>query len=181
MWTRLLVAVIVVLFLSAGAYVMKRDPVPAVEGVPRDMEAQALKVARNVVMYEKRSDTDKTFVIRARTVTQQSENLFFMDAFRMDRSDGMKIEGGHANYDTDTNRIDVAGPMIVSTPDGWRAELTDVSWDRKNKHAETRKPVTVQGVKGILTADRAEFFNDFKRMELSGHVHAKVAQKLLAD
>ena len=100
MWTRLLVVVIVVLFLFAGIYVLKKEPSPAVKGETRDPETQALKVAKNVVMYEKRSDTDKTFVIRARVVTQQSEKVFFMEAFSMDRSDGMKVEGARARYDT---------------------------------------------------------------------------------
>jgi hypothetical protein len=181
MWTRLLVVVIAVLFIFGGTYVLKKDPPASGKQDPRTMGTQVLKKATNVVMYEKRTDTDKTFVIRARTVTQQEESVFFMDAFRMDRSDGMRVEGSRARYDTSLNRIDVAGTMSVDTKDGWRAELTDVVWDRKEKHAATDKPVTLKGDRGTLRADRAEFFNDFKRMELTGNVHAQVAQKLLAD
>lgn len=181
MWTKLLVVVIAVLLIFAGAYVLKKDPPSAGRPDPRAMETQVLKKAKNVVMYEKRTDTDKTFVIRARTVTQQEESIFLMDAFRMDRSDGMKVQGGRARYDTGINRIDVDGPMTVDTRDGWKAELTDVIWDRKDKHASTGKPVTLKGENGTLRADRAEFFDDFNKIELTGNVHAQVTQKLLAD
>jgi hypothetical protein len=160
---------------------MKKDSPAAGKQDSGGVENQVLKKAKNVVMYEKRTDTNKTFVIHADIVTQQAEDIFFMEAFRMDRSDGMKIEGGLARYDTGANRIDVTGPMTVSTPDGWRAELTDARWDREEKHAATDRPVTVKGDRGTLRADRAEFFNDFKKIELSGNVHAQVAQKLLAD
>jgi hypothetical protein len=176
-----MVVVITVLILFAGAYFMKKEPPADGKDDPRARESQVLKLAKNIVMYEKRFDTDKTFVIRARTVTQQTQSIFFMDNFRMDRSDGMKVEGGHARYDMEGNRLAVVGPMTVSTPDGWRADLSDVDWDRKDRHAKTDKPVKVTGAKGTLRGDRAEFFNDFSRMELSGNVHAQVNQKLLAD
>jgi hypothetical protein len=181
MWTKLLVVVMAVLFLFAGAYFLKKEPPASGHVGARDAEQQVLKRATNVVMYERRTDTDKTFVIRARTVTQQSEQVFFMESFRMDRSDGMTVEGRQARYDTNANRIDVPGPMVVSTTDGWKAELTDVAWDREQKYAATNRPVTLTGDRGTLRADRAEFFNDFSRIELSGRVHAQVAQKLLAD
>jgi hypothetical protein len=181
MWAKLLVVVIAVLLLFAGAYFMKKEPPAPGKAEPQGIEGHVIKKARNVVMYEKRTDTDKTFVIHASTVVQQSESLFYMDFFRMDRSDGMKVEGDHASYDTSVNRMDIAGPVTVITKDGWKAELTDVAWDRKEKHASTNKPVTVKGDKGTLRADRAEFFNDFSKIELTGNVHAQVAQKLLAD
>ncbi len=181
MWARFLVIVIAVLAISAGAWFMQKEPPAAGRQNQGSVEGHMIRMARNVVMYEKRADTDKTFVISAESVTQRTESVFFMEAFRMDRSDGMKIEGDRARYDTGANRVDVDGPMTVSTADGWRAELADVSWDRKKKHAATNRPVVVRGGKGTLRSDRAEFFNDFTIIELSGNVHAQVAQNLFAD
>ncbi|HNY65062.1 MAG TPA: hypothetical protein PKM41_06455 [Deltaproteobacteria bacterium] len=179
MWTRLLIVLIIVLAIFAGAYYVQKEPSEA--GRQATTGPRVLKEAKNVVMYERKTDSGKSLVIRARTVTQLSESEFLMDEFLVDRSDGTKIEGRRARYDTDKNVIEVTGPMTVDTADGWKARVTDLVWDRKEEHAVTSKPVLVEGADGTIRADRAEFFDDFDRIHLSGNVHARVAQNIIAD
>jgi hypothetical protein len=181
MWGRLLLGIIIVLAVIAGMYLVNRDvPGDTKQPAPAAKD-QVQKEAKNVVMYERLTDSKKTFVIRARTVTQHEGDMYYMESFRMDRSDGMKVEGDHAKYDMKASEMVVTGPMTVITADGWKAELTDVAWNRKSSHALTDKPVRVEGPQGKIRADRAEFFDDFTRLELSGNVHAQVDQKLISD
>lgn len=179
MWAKLLAAIFIISFIYAGFYLMKKDAVtPKVKEPVQDVveTAHVQREAKNVVMYEKRLDSDKNFIIHAQDIVQKSSSDFTMNEFNMDRTDGLKISGDRAEYDMSNSKLNIIGPMTVNTPDGWKANLTDVVWDRQTKHAITDKPVMVQGDQGTIHGNQAEFFDDFSRIQLSGGVHAKIAQ-----
>ncbi|HQI01061.1 MAG TPA: hypothetical protein PLF54_09810 [Deltaproteobacteria bacterium] len=180
MWAKVFFSLFLVLFILAGVFFMRNEEDPTsvkqIQG-----KASPVREAKNIVMYEKRQDSDWVFVVRAKLLLQETNELFTMLNFRMDRSDGMKIEGGKAKYNSETSLLKVVGPMTIDTTDGWRVVLTDLVWDRSRKYAVTDKPVAVQGRKGSLRGDRAEFFDDFNRIIISGDVHAKVDQSVFND
>ncbi len=178
MSARLLGMLFIISLITAGIYFLNRDDAPLGKQsqLQEDQPLQVLRTAKNIVMHEKRLGSDKDFVIRAKIITQESNSTFIMKEFTVDRTDGLEISGGRAQYDTDASRLNIIGPVTIITPDGWKADLTDVVWDRKADHAVTRKPVTVQGEKGTIRANQAEFFDDFSRIQLAGNVHAKISQ-----
>ncbi len=180
MWAKILSVLFIVVFVFMGLSYMKKEA-PEAQKPGEDAQAPIMREASNIIMYEKRLDSDKTFVIRAQSVNQETNELFTMSAFSVVRSDGMKITGNLARYDTGASVLRVLGPMTIITSDGWRASLTDLVWDRRNKHAMTTKPVKMEGEKGTITAASAEFFDDFNRMQLMGDVHAQVSRSIYPD
>lgn len=180
MWAKVLFSFFLVLFILAGVFFMRdeedRTDVRQVQG-----KASPVREAKNIVMYEKRQDSDWVFVVRAKHLVQETNDLFTILNFRMDRSDGMKIAGGKAKYNSETSLLEVVGPMTIDTTDGWRVALTDLVWDRSREYAVTDNPVSVQGRKGSLRGNRAEFFDDFNRIIISGDVHAEVDQSAFND
>jgi hypothetical protein len=181
MWAKIIFAFFLVLFIFAGIFFMRNDDETSVKQSLTQGKVSPIKEAKNIVMYEKRLDSDWIFVIHAQLLLQETNETFTMLNFRMDRSDGMKIEGGKAKYNSEASLLKVMGPMTVNTADGWRAVLTDLIWDRPKKYAVTDKPVTVQGGKGTLRGNRAEFFDDFNHIIISGDVHAQVYQGAFND
>lgn len=180
MWAKGIFSFFLVLFILAGVFFMRDDEDQNGSRLAQG-KTSPLREAKNVVMYEKKLDSDWVFVIRASLLLQETNETFTILNFRMDRSDGMKIQGGHAKYNSETSLLRVMGPMTVSTSDGWRAVLTDLVWDRSRKYAVTEKPVTLEGSKGSLRGDRAEFFDDFNRIIISGDVHARVEKSTVDD
>ena len=180
MWAKILSIVFIVIFIFMGVSYMEKEA-PEVKNRGKDAPATIMKEASNVIMYEKRLDSEKTFVIRAQSVNQETNEQFSMNNFSVNRSDGMLITGNLAKYDTGSSVLSILGPITMTTSDGWRASLTDLVWDRRSKHAKTDKPVKVEGEKGTITAARAEFFDDFNRVQLSGDVHAKVSRSIYPD
>ncbi len=183
MSAKLLGILFVISLVTAGIYFLNRDDTsPGTQsGQEEDEELQVLRTAENVVMHEKRPGSDKDLVIRADAVTQTSDSSLVMNGFTIDRTDGMKVTGGRAEYDTSASRLNIIGPVTILTSDGWEASLTDVVWDRKADHAVTRKPVTVRGDQGTIRGDQAEFFDDFSRIQLAGNVRAKITQNIFID
>jgi hypothetical protein len=120
-----------------------------------EAKAPIMREASNITMYEKRLDSDRNFIIRAQAVNQETNNLFTMKDFSVDRSDGMKITGSTAKYDTGSSVLKISGPITILTSDGWKATLTDLVWDRRSRHAVTDMPVLLEGEKGRITAARA--------------------------
>lgn len=180
MWAKAVFSFFLVLFIVAGVLFMRNDEDQAGSRQIRG-KATPIREAKNIVMYEKKLDSDWDFVIRAKLLLQETNEIFTLADFRMDRSDGMKIEGSRVKYNSETSILTVIGPMTVNTADGWRAVLTDLVWDRSRKYAVTDNPVNVEGGKGTLRGDRAEFFDDFNHIIISGDVHAKVDQRAFKD
>ncbi|MRR14557.1 hypothetical protein EG833_03840 [archaeon] len=179
MWAKILSVVFIVAFIFIGLSYKKTLPESQKPG--DNAQTPIMREASNVIMYEKRLDSNKMFVIHAQSVKQETNELFAMNAFSVNRSDGMKITGNLARYDTGASVLRILGPITIITSDGWQASLTDLVWDRSNKHAFTDKPVKVDGEKGTITADRAEFFDDFNRVQLTGDVHAQVSRSIYPD
>lgn len=179
MSAKLLGLLFIISLVTAGIYFLSRDDVPSGNQAQNQEEEslQVLRAAKNIVMHEKRPGSDKDFVISAETITQESDAIFIMNKFHISRTDGLKITGGLAHYDTNASRLNIIGPVTIITADGWEASLKDVVWDRKADHAVTRNPVTVQGDRGtMIRGNEAEFFDDFSRIQLAGKVHAKIDQ-----
>jgi hypothetical protein len=178
---KLLGLLIIISLITAGSYFLSRDDAPSGKQAQQqeDESREVLRAAKNIVMHEKKLGSDKDFVIRAETITQETDSSITMNNFTIDRTDGLKISGGLAQYDTNASLLNIIGPVTIITADGWEASLTDVVWDRKADHAVTRKPVTVQGEQGtMIRGNQAEFFDDFSRIQLAGKVHAKINQNI---
>lgn len=181
MWTKIIFALFLVLFIFAGIFFVRDEDETSSKQPQTQERVSPVREAKNIVMYEKRLDSDWVFVIRAQLLLQETNETFTLMNFRMDRTDGLKIVGRKAQYNSEASLLKVTGPMTVITADGWRADLTDLIWDRSKQYAVTDNPVKLQGGKGTLRGNRAEFFDDFNQIVVSGDVHARVYQNAVND
>lgn len=172
MWFRW-VAAIVLLFLI-GILLMRRD-----NEVQRIEPDQIVRSARNIIMHEKRNDSDVLTTFRAQRVIEQKDHIVTLADFEISQSDGLRIAGVEADYDMERSVLQVKGPVTVDTNDGRRAFLDGLVWDRQSQKATTDNPVKVVGAEGIIEAERAEFHEGFSLISFYGGVHAKISQDIL--
>jgi len=91
----------------------------------------------------------------------------------------VSLVGADAFYDRTRSVLEVKGPVNIVTQNGSHASLTGLIWNREKNMARTESPVRLDGDDGVVTADRAEFFDEFRNIAFIGRVHAKVMQNIL--
>lgn len=135
--------------------------------------------ATSVVMIERRKDGSRTMEVSARSVEETGNQLTHLKDYRLRLSNGASLDGKDAFYDSRNSMVKMVGPIGIMTKDGDRATLKDLTWDRNQHSARTENPVRLEGENGIITADRAEFEDDFATVAFIGNVHAKIHQNIL--
>ena len=181
MWVKLLSAFVLLgLVLGIGFIVQDNDRERTDAAGPGTGSAeQPARTAGGIVMYETKPDSGSSLVIHVASATEGRDRVVVLEEFRLEQSNGLKLTGDRARYDSDRALLDIIGPVRVNTADGWQADLNGLTWDRKTKKASTDRPLVVKGAQGTITADRGEFFDDFNRILLAGDVHANLSPHLL--
>jgi hypothetical protein len=181
MWVKLLSALVLLALILGIGFIAKNGDREQTDVAGQDTGAaqQPSRAAGGVVMYEKKPDSGASLVIRAASAIESKDNVVVLEEFRLEQSNGLKLTGDRARYDTGRSLLDIIGPVRVNTADGWQADLDGLTWDRTTKKASTDRPLVVEGAQGTITADRGEFFDDFNHILLAGDVHANLSPGLL--
>lgn len=172
MWFKGLAAIVIISLL--GIIVLERD-----DTVQQVQTAPILRSAQQIIMHEKKTDSDISTIIQAERVVEQLDNIVALDHFELSQSDGLHIAGKQAHYDTDKSILTVRGPLTINTLDGRKALLDGLVWNRETQLAFTGNPVVVEGIEGTIKADKAEFSNGFTQIRFLGGVHAQITHSIL--
>ncbi|MGD0819524.1 MAG: LPS export ABC transporter periplasmic protein LptC [Desulfomonilia bacterium] len=140
---------------------------------------QPRRQAMNVVMYERNRQNNKTMEVSAREVDETGDQDVRLKDFVLTQTGGLKLSGVDAFYDRAKSILEVKGPVNIETQNGSRARLNNLTWDRVKNFAHTDNPIVIEGESGVITADRAEFSDQFTNIACIGRVHAKVMQNIL--
>jgi hypothetical protein len=172
MWFKWLTAIVIISLI--GIIVLERED--AVQQIQTD---PILRSAQQIIMHEKKTDSDISTIIQAQRVVEQLDNVVQLDHFELSQSDGLHMTGRQAHYDTDKSILTVRGPLTINTLDGRKALLDGLVWNRDSQIAFTKNPVVVQGREGTIKANKAEFRNGFTQIRFLGGVHAQITQNIL--
>jgi hypothetical protein len=175
MWNKLIVLTGVIVVLAFIISVSRDNQmVPSLNKGP-----QPRRQAMNVVMYERNRQNNKTMEVSAREVDETGDQDVRLKDFVLTRPGGLKMSGVDAFYDRTKSILEVKGPVTIETQNGSRARLNNLTWDRVKDFAHTDNPIIIEGESGVITADRAEFSDQFTTIACIGRVHAKVMQNIL--
>jgi hypothetical protein len=175
MWNKLILFGCAIIVLAFIVYISKEYE----QGSSLGKRSQFSRQAFNVVMFEHNRQNNKTMEVSAREVDETGGQVVHLKDFLLIQTGGVHIRGIDASYDRSSSLLEVKGPVSIETQDGSQAKLNDLSWDRNKNIAHTDNPVRIEGSKGIITADRAEFSDQFTTIACIGRVHAKVIQNIL--
>ncbi|MBN2299334.1 MAG: LPS export ABC transporter periplasmic protein LptC [Deltaproteobacteria bacterium] len=172
MWFKWLGALVIIILIGI-IVIEKEDTVQQIQTMP------ILRSAQQIIMHEKKIDSDITTLIEASSITEQPDNMIHLDTFDLTQSDGLRIAGIEAVYNMNDSILTITGPVTIEMNNGRRANLEGLVWDRKSQKAFTPNPVVVTGIEGTIRANKAEFQNDFSLIHFSGGVHAQISQDIL--
>ena len=172
MWFKWLTAIVIISIISI-IVIEREDTVQQIQTEP------VLRSAQQVIMHELKTDSDISTIIQAQRVVEHPDNIVALDEFEISQSDGLHMAGSRARYNTQSSILTVTGPVSIDTHDGTRARLDGLVWNRTTKVASTQNPVVVEGIKGVIEANKAEFYNDFTLIRFYGGVHAQISQNIL--
>jgi len=175
MWNKIILLTCVVIILVFVVSLLQRSE----QGQSLIKGKQIKRQAMNVVMYERKRGNGKTMEVSAREVDETGEGISHLKDFSLMQKGGVRLDGVDAFYDRTRSVLEVKGPVNIVTQNGSRASLTGLTWEREKDVARTDNPVRVDGEDGVITADKAEFSEDFRNIAFMGKVHAKIMQNIL--
>ncbi len=142
--------------------------------------AMITRQADRVVMFERKRESGKVLEVSARQVDETDGNVARLKDFILTQSDDLSLSGSEAVYDRARSVLELKGKVTIKRSDGSLAAVDGLLWDRRAGVAHTDKPVSYEGNNGLITADRAEFADDFTKIAFIGRVHARIMQDILA-
>jgi hypothetical protein len=172
MWFKWLAALVIIIVI--GIIVSNRE-----DTVQQTQTEPILRSARQIIMHERKADSDISTIIQAQSVVEQADNIFSLVNFELSQSDGLHIAGIQAQYNMKDSVLTVKGPVTIDTGQDRKARLDGLVWDRQSQKATTNNPVVVEALEGIIKANKAEFLNDFTQIRFFGGVHAQISQDIL--
>lgn len=175
MWNKLILLTVVIVVLAFIISVYRDNQMVP----PLNKGPQPRRQAINVVMYERNRQNNKTMEVSAREVDETGDRGVSLKDFVLIQPGGLKMNGVDAFYDRTKSILEVKGPVNIETQNGSRARLNNLTWDRAKDFAHTDNPIIIEGESGVITADRAEFSDQFTNIACIGRVHAKVMQNIL--
>jgi len=173
MWFKWFTALVILILI--GIMVTKEDD----NTVEQLQTTPIMRSAQQIIMHEKKIDSDITTIIEAKSITEQPDKLIYLDTFDLSQSDGLRIAGIEAAYNMNNSVLTITGPATIKMHDGRKAKLEGLVWDRKSQKAFTLNPVVITGLEGTIRANKAEFQNDFTLIHFSGGVHARISQDII--
>ncbi len=141
--------------------------------------AQIKRQAMNVVMFERKHQNGKTMEVSAREVDETGGQVVRLKDFVLTQPGELTMSGTDAIYDRTGSILEVKNQVIIRRADGSQAVLNGLSWNRAKDAGHTVNPVRIEGKEGIITSDKAEFFDEFTRIAFIGKVHAQIMQNII--
>ncbi len=125
-------------------------------------------------------DQGRPFVIDARQALQHSANdavqISGMQA-RMELDNGpADLRADRARYDVAGDRVDVAGPILLTAADGYRLETRDVAIDLRARRLASNGAVDGRMPLGTFTGGRLEADLGERRVVLTGRPRLHIVQ-----
>jgi len=131
--------------------------------------------------YRGQDSRGRPFVLNARSALQQSSSVPIVDITDMRAQ--ITLENGpadlfarQARYDMERDQVDVQGPILFSSADGYRLGTRDVTVDLRQRRMASRGPVEGRMPLGHFTADRLDVDLPERRVVLSGRARVHIVQ-----
>jgi lipopolysaccharide export system protein LptC len=131
--------------------------------------------------YRGQDSHGRPFVLNARSALQQSSSVPVVDITDMHAQ--ITLENGpanllarHARYDMERDQVDVQGPILFTSADGYRLGTRDVTVDLRQRRMASRGPVEGRMPLGHFTADRLDVDLPERRVVLSGRARVHIVQ-----
>jgi lipopolysaccharide export system protein LptC len=121
------------------------------------------------------------FEITANRAIQRSSDVPIVDIEGMFAQLAMTqgplmIAANNGRYDLDQQKMDVAGPVRLVGPDGYRLETRDVTVDLKQRQMQSAGPVSGQMRLGQFQAGHLQADLDDRKVVLNGGTRLKIVQ-----
>jgi lipopolysaccharide export system protein LptC len=121
------------------------------------------------------------FEITANRAIQRSSDVPIVDIEGMFAQLAMAqgplmIAANNGRYDLDQQKMDVAGPVRLVGPDGYRLETRDVTVDLKQRQMQSAGPVSGQMRLGQFQAGHLQADLDDRKVVLNGGTRLKIVQ-----
>ena len=131
--------------------------------------------------YRGQDSRGRPFVLNARSALQQSSSVPVVDITDMRAQ--ITLENGpaqlvarQARYDMERDQVDVQGPILFSSADGYRLGTRDVTVDLRQRTMASRGAVEGRMPLGHFTAGRLEVDLPESRVVLSGRARVHIVQ-----
>ena len=131
--------------------------------------------------YRGQDSRGRPFVLNARSALQQSSSVPVVDITDMRAQ--ITLENGpaqlvarQARYDMERDQVDVQGPILFSSADGYRLGTRDVTVDLRQRRMSSRGAVEGRMPLGHFTAGRLEVDLPERRAVLSGRARVHIVQ-----
>jgi lipopolysaccharide export system protein LptC len=131
--------------------------------------------------YRGQDSHGRPFVLNARSALQQSSSVPVVDITDMRAQ--IMLENGpaqllarQARYDMERDQVDVQGPILFSSADGYRLGTRDVTVDLRQRRMASRGPVEGRMPLGHFTAERLAVDLPERRVVLSGRARVHIVQ-----
>ena len=131
--------------------------------------------------YRGQDSRGRPFVLNARSAVQQSSSVPVVDITHMRAQ--IELENGpaqllarQARYDLERDQVDVQGPILFSSADGYRLGTRDVTVDLRQRRMASRGAVEGRMPLGHFTAGQLEVDLPERRAVLSGRARVHIVQ-----
>ena len=131
--------------------------------------------------YRGQDSRGRPFVLNARSALQQSSSVPVVDITDMRAQ--ITLENGpaqllarQARYDMERDQVDVQGPILFTSADGYRLGTRDVTVDLRQRRMASRGAVEGRMPLGHFTAGRLEVDLPERRAVLSGRARVHIVQ-----
>ena len=134
-----------------------------------------------VAEYRGQDSRGRPFVLRARSAVQQSSAVpvvMVRDMVAQILLDNgpARLVAREARYDMDTDMVDVRGPILLATADGYRLGTRDVTVDLRQRTLVSRGPVDGRMPLGRFSAGKFEFDLPNRRAVLTHRARLHIIQ-----
>jgi lipopolysaccharide export system protein LptC len=145
-----------------------------VDSAPERMRVEAAQ-------YTGTDDKGQLFTISARQAIQHSSDVPIVDIdgmfAKLALAQGpLSIAANQGRYDLDSQRIQIAGPVRVAGPDGYKLETRDVSINLKQRKLASAGPVSGQMRLGQFQAGQLQADLGSRTVVLNGGARLKIVQ-----
>lgn len=132
--------------------------------------------------YRGHDSLGRPFTISAGTAVQASAEQPVVDirsmAAQIQLDSGLaRISADNARYDMEAEKVNVAGPVLVTAADGYRLETRDVTVDLPQRSIRSRGRVDGSMPLGRFNAGTLEADLDSRRVVLDGGVRMRIVQR----
>ena len=131
--------------------------------------------------YRGQDSRGRPFVLNARSALQQSSSVPIVDITDMRAQ--ITLENGpaellarQARYDRERDQVDVQGPILFTSADGYRPGTRDVTIDLRQRRMASRGPGRGRMPLGRFTAGRLDVDRPERRAVLSGRARVRIVQ-----